>query len=498
VIELLRAVYERLTASGSTEEQAIQSGIWVAGINIGDRVLQLLKVVILARLISPKAFGLLGIALLTIVALRQFSRLGFDEALIQFEDEDVDAYLNTAWVMKISRGAVIAVIAFLAAPYIAIFFDEPQAGPLIRVIGFTPLILSLQNPAVMYFQKNLNFHREFVYQVGGRLVDLVVATIIALVFRSVWALAAGIVANNIVKFVLSYLIHEYRPNIELNLQYAKEMFEFGKWMFASAILLFLYRQGDDVLVGWFFTATSLGFYQIAYRFSNAPATEVTHIISRVAFPSFSKVQNDIDRLRMGYFRVVQLSTTIGFPMAAGIAAITPQFVLVVLGNQWAPMIPLMQVLAIAGGLRTFAANSGAVFKAVGRPDLDTQLQVLKTTTIALAIYPAAKYFGVLGVALVILGSALLMQPLVIYVLLPLIDGTLQELISRLIYPFLSSALMFLIVVGTDRYFFTYASSLNLIILIVEGIMSYSTLMIIAEQYTECEFLQIYQSIRQAI
>jgi O-antigen/teichoic acid export membrane protein len=498
VIELLRTVYERLTAGGSTEEQAIQSGIWVAGINVGDRVLQLLKVIILARLLSPAAFGLLGIALLAIAALRQFSKLGFDEALIHHENEDVNAYLNTAWVMKIARGALIAAIAFFAAPYLAVFFGEPQAEPLIRVISISPLILGLQNPAVVYFQKDLNFHREFIYQIGGRLVDLVTAVVFALIFGSVWALAAGIVAMNFVKFALSYGIHNFRPKFRFNLVYGREMFGFGKWMFASAVLLFMYRQGDDAFVGWFFAATSLGFYQMAYRFSNAPATEVTNVISRVAFPAFSKVQNDVDRLREGYFRVVQLSSTIAFPMAAGIVAVAPQFVRSVLGNQWEPMIPLIQVLAIAGGLRAFAANAGAVFKAVGRPDYDVKLQAFKTVTIALTIFPAAKYFGVEGVALVILGSAIIMQPLLVSVLLPLIDGTVKELIDYVIYPLISSIVMLLIVVGVDRYIFSQSGIVYLLMLIVIGVVSYIPLMLLAERYTECEFLNLYTTVRRAI
>jgi O-antigen/teichoic acid export membrane protein len=498
VITLLRTVYERLTAGGSTEEQAIQSGIWVAGINVGDRILQLLKVIILARLLSPEAFGLLGIALLAIAALRQFSKLGFDEALIQHKNEDVNAYLNTAWVIKISRGFLIGAIAFFVAPHLAVFFGEAQAEPLIRVIGITPLILGLQNPAVVYFQKDLNFHREFAYQIVGRLVDLVIAVVFALIFGSVWALAAGILGMNLVKLLLSYGIHEFRPELEFNIEYGKEMFGFGKWMLASAALLFLYRQGDDAFVGWFFTATSLGFYQMAYRFSNAPATEVTNVISRVAFPTFSKVQNDVDRLREGYFRVVQLSSIIAFPMAAGIVAVAPQFVRSVLGNQWVPMIPLIQVLAIAGGLRAFAANAGAVFKAVGRPDYDVKLQAFKTITIALAIFPAAEYFGVTGVAFVILGSAIVMQPLLVYVLLPLIEGTVRELIDYVIYPLVSSSAMLLIVVGVDRYIFVQYGIFNLAILIIIGIVSYVSLMLLAEKYTDCEFIYLYSSIKQAI
>lgn len=498
VLDRLREIYTRLTVDGSTEAQTVQSGIWVAGINIGDRSLQLLKVILLARLLSPEAFGLLGIALLSIAALRQFSRLGFDEALIQHEEDNVDVYLNTAWVMKIIRGAVIAIIAFLSAPYLAVFFGEAKAEPLIRIIGFSPLILGLQNPAIMYFQKSLNFHREFAYQVGGRFIDLIVAVVIALAFGSVWALPIGIIMMNLTKFVLSYQIHEYRPHIDFNLKYGKEMFGFGKWMFASAILVFLYSQGDDAFIGWFFGATTLGFYQIAYRLSNAPATEVTHVISRVAFPAFSKVQNNVERLRNGYLRAVQLSAIIGFPMATGIIAVAPQFVLAVLGNQWEPMIPLIQILAIWGAIRGFGANVGAVFKAVGRPDYEAKLQAIKVLTIALLIFPIADQFGVLGVAALIVGSDIIIQPISLYLVLSITEANVKQLIAVVAYPLLNSIGMAIVVIKVNRYLFTKTGVIQLSIMIVCGVLCYFCSMWFIEKQTSYEFIELYHRMRVAL
>lgn len=496
--ELLRSIYARLTAGGSTEAQAVQSGIWAAGINVGDRVLQLIKVVVLARLLSPEAFGLLGIALLTMAGLKQFSKLGFDEALIQNENEDINSYLNTAWVMKAVRGAAIAVVAFAGAPYLATFFGEPQAGSLIRVIGITPLILGLQNPAVVYFQKNMNFHREFVYQVGSRVVDLTVAVAIAYVYRTVWALAAGIVALNIAKFAMSYGIHEYRPNIEFNLEYGKEMFAFGKWMFASAILMFVYGQGDDAFVGWFFGASALGFYQIAYRFSNAPATEVTHVISRVAFPAFSKVQNDKRRLREGYFRTIKLSSIIGFPMAVGIIAVSPQFVPTVFGNQWDPMIPLMQILAIWGGQRALGANVGAVFKAVGRPDYDVKLQAINVALIAIFIYPVSESFGIIGLASLLVAVALIKQPIGFYIVLQLIDSQPQRFINILTFPLCASTTMGLLVISIDKLIFPTTGIVELIILVFTGIVSYSALLLASDHILDYKVIDLYKEIKHSI
>ncbi|MDB2282657.1 lipopolysaccharide biosynthesis protein [Halorubrum ezzemoulense] len=498
ILELLRDIYERLTAGGTTEQQAVQSGVWVAGINVGDRVLQLLNVIILARLLSPEAFGLLGIALVVMMALNQFSRLGFDEALIHNEKEDIDDYLNTLWVMKIGRTTAVAVIAILIGPPLAEFFGEPQAGRLIQVLGGAQLLLGLQNPGIVYFQKDLNFHREFVYQVGSRFTDLVVAVAFALVFRSVWALVAGNVASKIVKLVMSYAIHSFRPIIEFELDYAKEMFDFGKWMFISTILMFLYGQADDAFVGWFFTASALGFYQLAYRFSNAPATEVTHVISRVVFPALSQVQNDIERLREGYLRALQLSTVIAFPMAAGIFAIAPQFVPIFLGNQWEPMIPLMQALAVWGGIRAFGANGGGVFKAVGRPDIPTKLQAVKVLVIALTIYPAAEYFDVVGVAYAIIGSSFFVLPPRIYFLLSIIQADIWTVVNHVMPPLIMSTIMCAVVLSTDLYILSGTGLPQFISLVVLGVVTYSISMFMLDAKTGYDVRSIYESARNSV
>lgn len=498
MLELLRRTYERLTAGGSTEEQAVQSGIWAAGINVGDRVLQLLKVIILARLLSPEAFGLLGIALLVMAALRRFSAIGFDAALVQHRDENVDEYLNTVWVMKMARWFLIASIAVPFAPYIAGFFNEPQASRLIMTIAGANLLLAFQNPGVVYFQKDLNFHKEFIYTISGRFVDLTVATAIAVLYQSVWALALGIAAMKLTKVALSYLIHTYRPNFEFNLDYAKEMFDFGKWILLSGILVFLLVEGDDGFVGWFFSATVLGFYQIGYRYSNAPATEVTQVINRVAFPALSKIQDNIDKLRDGFLRVTRLTMVISLPMALGIAAVAPQFVIVVLGEQWRPMIPLMQVLAIWGGLRSFSKIPPAVFKAVGRPEYDVYTLFIKVAVIAIIIYPAAEYFGPIGVAYVIVAQGIITEPIRGYLALSLTDTRVSELFSPILYPTVGSLGMFSMIVSINRFVFNDTGLFELGTLITLGVIIYIGLMYLIEIKTSYEFTRMYTNIRQAL
>jgi len=330
-------------------------------------------------------------------------------------------------------------------------------------------------------------------------VDFTVAVVIAFVLRSVWALVAGIVAMNFVKSVISYGIHEYRPNIEFNIAYGKEMFAFGKWLLVSAILGFLYGQGDDAFVGWFFAASSLGVYQLAYRFSNGPASEITHVISRVVFPTLSKVQNDTEKLREGFRRAVQLSTTVAFPMAAGIAAVAPQFVPVALGNQWRPAIPVMQVLAVWGGVRAFGANVGPVYKSVGRPDIAAGIQGTKTAIIAIMIYPAAERFGLVGVgSIIVLSSLFVTTPINIYYVSSIIQERVVKLIRLIAYPLVSSIAMGGIVIAVDIYVLTEANILNFISLIALGITLYVGLMILFENMFGAEFIQLYYKIKREI
>jgi O-antigen/teichoic acid export membrane protein len=490
MLELLKRGYKNLISGGSTEQQAIRSGIWAAGLNIGDRILQLLKIIILARLLSPEAFGLFGIALLVLAGLRSLSNIGFDEALVQHPDENIDAYLNTAWVIKIIRGSTVATISILFAPHIADLLGEPNAAPLIQVIGVSSLFLSIQNPATIYFRKDLDFHKEFVYQVGGRLIDFSIAIIFTLVIGNAWALVIGIASMNFSKFIISYVIHGYRPDIEFDRQFAREMFGFGKWTFATSILLFLFLQGDDGFVAWFFGATTLGYYQMAYQYSNAPATEITQVINRVAYPAFSKVQNSIAQLREGFFRIIQLSTSVSFPMAAGIIAVTPQFVYSILGDQWTPMIPLMQGLAVWGAFRSITTY-GSIFKAVGRPELDTGLSAVRVLIMVIFIYPASVAFGPLGIIYVIVGQNLITQPLGIYMSLSITKGSLSRLFHLILYPFICSVGMAISVIAIDNLLFKGTGLIELVALVLLGILIYIPLMLVSETFTNYEITNIY-------
>jgi PST family polysaccharide transporter/lipopolysaccharide exporter len=440
-LQLIEQLRRRLIPSGTIIENTIRSGVWEGSLNSLNRVIQLAKVTILAQLLPPKEFGLLGVGFLTLAIFESFSQFGIETALIQQEDENVDRYLNTSWVLRIFRGVLLITLIFFIAPYAASLFSEPRATNIIRVLGLGPLLLGLKNPGVVYFKKNLQFHRRFVQILSGTAVNFIIAVALGFLLGSVWALVAGTVAGNIVSVIVSYKLHSYRPQFKFDPDLARELIDFGKWIFGGSIIRFLKNQGDDVFVGWFLGATPLAFYRMAYRFSNAPATELTSVINNIAFPSLSHLQDDLEKLRSGYFRTLRFNSFLVIPAAAGIALVAPSFVRVFLGEKWLPTIPVMQALAVWGGLRGVNSASGPVFYALSRPDLGFKLDLARVSLIALGIYFAADQFGLLGVAAVLIVAAVAVAPIEIYLTLRLIDGSRMRYLRSISHPVTGSVLM---------------------------------------------------------
>ena len=393
-------------ANLSLKQKAIRGGFWVFLARIVSRVFSFLRLVILARLLMPEDFGLTGVALLSLATLETFSETGFNQALIQ-KKKNIENYLDTAWTVLIFRGIILFAVLYLVAPYAAIFFDAPLAKPIIQVIGLSILFQAFTNIGVIYFQKELEFNKQFIYQLSGALADFIVAISAALILRSVWALVFGLLAGSIARLLVSYFLHPWRPKLDLNLGKAKELFSFGKWILGSSILVFLITQGDDIFVGKLLGVAALGFYQMAYRISNAPATEITHVISQVTFPAYSKLQDNLPGLREGYLKTLQLTAFISIPLAAGIFILAPEFTEIFLTQKWLPMVPAMQALALAGLIRSIAATAGPVFYAVGKPRLDTRWQVVRLIVLAASIYPLTLQWGILGASIAVCLSILI-------------------------------------------------------------------------------------------
>lgn len=404
-----RAESERLVMpqlNESLSKKAIKGGIWLFGLRLSNRGLGFIRTIILARLLDPKDFGLLGIALLVASTVDAFSQTGLQSALV-YKKSDVESYLDVAWSGLATRGVILFLLLVVSAPFAADFFNSDEAERIIIVIAFNMLLTGFGNIGIVFFQKDLEFRKQFVYEFSATVVDLVVSISLAFILRNVWALIWGGMAKNFVRLILSYLLHPYRPKVRFEIQKFKELFGYGIWIFGSTVLVFLITQGDDIFVGKFLGVTALGFYQMAYLISNLPATEIADVISRVTFPAYSKLQDDKVKLGAAFLKVVHLTAYVSIPLAGGIFILSYEFTEIFLGSKWLPMVPAVQILVLAGVMGSISATTRPVFQGTGNPRIDTTWQIIRLIALIAVIYPFSSRWGISGVALAVLISTLI-------------------------------------------------------------------------------------------
>jgi len=425
------------------KKKVVTGTVWVFIAQIFTQAVALIKNIILARILSPDDFGLFGIALVVFSLLEAFSRSGFDVALIQ-KKEDIRDYLDTAFIVNVGRGIVLFLLLFFSAPLVATFFNRAEIVSVVRAVSIVFLLNGFVNPGTIYFSRELEFKKQFQWEMSRSISDIIVTLSLVFFLRNVWVLVIGMTASFLTRVVVSYFIHPYRPAFSFNPVYARSLFRFGKWVFGSGILIYLITQGDDAFVGKFLGITALGFYRIAYRFSNLPATHITHVISRVTFPMYSKLQDDIPKLREAYLKVLQITAFLAFPIAGLIFVLAPDFTRIFLGEKWLPMVPAMQVLCIFGVTRSFGATTGPIFQGVGKPNILTKLAAIQLIMLIIIIYPLTSKFGILGTAIAVVIPNIITQIIAGIKILNILKCNTSRFIKLLLFPLSSTGIIVII------------------------------------------------------
>jgi len=425
--------------------RVIHGGFWVFIIRIFRRLFGLLKLIVIARLLSPEDFGLFGIAMLALATLQSFSQTGFNQAIIQKKD-DVRSYLDTAWTVGIIRNFALGTILVLIAPGVGTFFGEPGAVLLVRVLAISVVVQSFTNIGTIYFRKELQFHRQFLYEFGGMIVNIAVAIPLAFILRNALALVYATIAGNTVQVVMSYALHSFKPKPELNRKRVIELYDFGRWIFGSSILVFIALHADDIFAGKFLGAAALGIYQLSYKISNSMATEITSVIGQVTFPAFSKLQKNVSRLREAFFNTVEASTGISAPLAAGIFLLAPDFVHVVLEPKWEPMIPILRILTVSGFFRSILSTGGPLINAVGMPKINFKINLLRSAILAGTIYPLTRFYGLSGTAYAVLLGLFGGFLLWLRFSSRTVNSSYRQLLKKLAPPIVGSLVMVLFIV----------------------------------------------------
>ncbi len=427
-------------AESKYKERLVSGSVWISISEAITAIAQLASSIVAARVLAPHEIGLMGIVLLTIAVLESLSKTGFDQALIQ-SDDDVEPYLNVAWTWHVLRGFSLAALIAIAAPFVADFYDEPLVKWLIWVSAAKIVLDGLQNIGVIYFNRDLDFKTVCLVNGLKATAHAGVAIPAIVYFENVWGLVVGLVASALVGMIVTYIVQPFRPKLEWDIEKLKTLVGYGRWITGLTIILFVITQGDDIFVSKYLGPAALAFYQLAYSLSNLPATKITHVISQVSFATYARVKGEPEALRAAFHGVMRTTVLLSGPLGVAIWMVTPGIVEHVIGDKWAPVIPLVRILVVSAFIRSVAALGGALFRACERPDLDFKMNLPRFVAVVTLIYPFTAKWGLEGASYVVLIAIATTMPVFFYGVHKLVGMNFVAILKANLLALVSSSIL---------------------------------------------------------
>lgn len=458
----------------SLRSQAVSGLKWVSAAQVFNNVLRIISTIILARLLSPDDFGLMGMAVVVTSFLSIFGNLGFSAAVIQRQTLTHNALSSIYW-LNVSLGIVLAGLVLLSAPFVADFYQESRIIPLLTTLGLAFILTSLGSLHRALFQKALLFSKISLIEMVASLIGILLGICAAVLGAGVWSLVINTLTISAVSTLLVILASSWRPAFVFVWADVRPMFNFSLSLTGFSIVNYFARSADDILVGRYLGAQALGHYGFAYNVMLYPLQNISQVISKVMFPVLSQIQDDHTRIRDLYVNASATIAMVTFPMMAGIAIVADPIIPIVLGVKWEPVALLLVILAPVGALQSIGTLVGQIYLAKGRTDIMLYWGLF-AAVVVVGAFVIGLHWGIVGVAACYaLASALLFLPS-LWIAFRLIELPVTRVLVAMVRPAAASLLMLGILLLAKLWWPNAWSQIGLLAtLIPTGILIYGAL-----------------------
>jgi O-antigen/teichoic acid export membrane protein len=378
--------------------QKTVSGItWSVVSQVGRQVLTFVISVILARLLSPREFGL--VAMVTVITnfAGIFAELGFSSALVQKKDVRQE-HLSSVFWLNLGAGLLLTALFMAGAPLMASFYGEPLLLPVTMLIATDFVISALTIVQNTLLTKSLDFKTLSIVEITAVGLAGIVAIGMAVTGFGVWSLAVQSLVFSAVSAALLWRFGNWRPALIFRWNAVKELLGFSMHLFGTQTLNYWARNIDYLLIGRYLGTSPLGAYNRAYSVMLFPLSNVSRVLSRVMFPSFSMIQDDRLRIKDIFLRMTRIIALITFPMMLGLFVTVEPFVLTVFGPKWVEMIPVLRVFCLVGMIQSIVTLIGNLYLSQGRTEVQFRLGLFTRATSILGIVVGLRW-GIVGVAI---------------------------------------------------------------------------------------------------
>ncbi|MDP2216516.1 MAG: lipopolysaccharide biosynthesis protein [Methanolobus sp.] len=416
---------------------------WNFAEKLSRRGIGLLVTLLLARFLTPEEYGLMAMLAVFIAVANSIMDLGFSHALIR-KHNPTQEYFSTAFYSNLALGVLAYILLFSTAPFVALFYEEPRLTILIRVVGIVIIINAFQVVQNIILSRNLDFKTQLKAAVPATFISGLCAVVMAYAGFGVWALIAQTIISSLVFTFFLWSMDIWRPTFVFSQSSLSEMFGFGSKLFLSGLLDTIYRNIYIVVIAKLFTTTIAGHYFFASKIKELILNQLVNSIQTVTYPALATLQEDDIRLKVGYRKVIQVTTFGLFPVMALMAALAEPLFRVFLTDQWLPAVPYLQLMCIAGMMYPLHSINLNILKVKGRSDLFLYLEIVKKC-ISILILSVSIQFGVIGILIGQVISSLLSYLPNSYYSGKLIDYPAGEQIRDVLPGFLLSGIIAVLV-----------------------------------------------------
>jgi O-antigen/teichoic acid export membrane protein len=356
---------------------------WAYGSYVGGRILTLIATAILARLLTPREFGLVGLALLFMVLFEMLSDLGVSQALVVVGREEELECAETAFVWSVIFGASLSLLIAAMSPLVAAFFHQPALTGLLSVLGLRVLIRSLSATHFALAQKRIDFRPRTYAQIADVVIRGGTGIGLAIAGFGAWSLVLGYVAGTVGLTAVLWITVPWRPSFKPQRKYLRQLLGFGGMLTGVDASAAIFSNTDYFFIGRVLGATELGIYTLGFRLPELLVLNMSIVAGQVLFPAFATL--DRDRLGEAFNLSLRYTLMLALPIAAALAILAHPFIIGVFGNQWGRAVAPMQLLTLYALGVTVGIAAGTAYKSIGRAGVLLALSIPRTCLLIVAI-----------------------------------------------------------------------------------------------------------------
>jgi O-antigen/teichoic acid export membrane protein len=422
-------VSDELVLPDQLPQRVVGGVMWKTTSAVVLQVSRLVTAIILARLLSPHAFGVAGMVLVSSGLVLIFADLAFGAALVQrrvLTEEDK----STVFWLNAVGGLVFMIGGILLSGPVARFFGEPAVQPLFAVYSTTFFVTALSATQSALLNREMNFRSLELRQMTSYAAGAVVGIVVAFRGGGAWAIILQQVTIAVVSTVLLTLMARWRPRFVFSKASLDSMVGFSGRVFGTRLLFYVNRNADNLLIGRFVGPAALGVYALAYNVMMVPFSQISNPIQAVLFPAFSRLQDDPERIGRGWLRVNRAVAAITMPALLGLVVVAPDFVVAILGDRWRPAIPVVQILCWVGILQSLQGMNSSILEARDRTPALLRYAVIVCVA-SLTAFVLGVHWGVVGVAAGYAISSTIVEPYFTLITARSIDMRLTTFLASL-------------------------------------------------------------------